>query len=110
MVVSWPSFGGSEVVCHGQARDSSPAVTNLEKFQRIDKGLHLLLAEFATKHNREDTCGASKITLPNFVSGAGWEGRVQNELDLGLHGEPPCEVKRALADRLHSESQSFHAT
>lgn len=58
------AFGRVQVIAHDQAADTTPAIADLEKLERINEPLNLLLTEALMEHDGKQASGTGEVALP----------------------------------------------
>src|ERR1700758_3341235 len=98
MVVRRAAVNAPDLVGDGQTGNSPPTVSHLEKFERIDEGVDLLLRRPRLEDERKYARGAQEIALPELVAGAGRERGMKHEFDFRAGREPLCDGERGSFD------------
>src|SRR5215467_15209524 len=110
MPVCWTPLRRMKIIGHRQAGDSCPAVANLKQPQPVYEPLHLLFAETWLEDKGEKTRRTSEVPLPEFMSRARRERRVQHAFDFRTFCQPSCQGKPGFCDRLQAHWERLHST
>src|SRR5262245_22929529 len=103
------TLGRLQVVSHGQAGNTAPAIADLEQFQGIHKLKNLLPGEMLTEHEGEKAGRAGEVALPQLVPRARRQGGMQHQLYFGTFGQPAGQGQRRFSYSLQTHGQGLHA-
>jgi len=110
MVVGGTAGPLAHLVGHGEAGDAAPTVAHTKKLEGIDEGVDLFLGGAGLEDQREDAGGAEKIALPELVTGAGFERRVEDTVDFRARGEPPGDGECGRFDGCEADGEGLEST